>query len=357
MRFLYSATSRYIALSAVALVAVVAGYLYWSWNRALDPGPDVFVVKPGTTLKGFARQLAERGVLVDRHTFVWLAYATGRSRSLKAGEYRFRKGITPSELLEQVAAGRVVEYPFVLIEGWNFRQVLDALRKTPKLAFTLNGLGDKEIMARLGHPGMHPEGRFYPDTYYYSNGMSDLILLTRAFDRMDQRLNEEWENRASDLPLKSMEEALTLASIVEKETGKAEERPLIAGVFVNRLRKGMKLQSDPTVIYGIGPKFDGNIRTRDLRRDTPYNTYTRRGLPPTPIAMPSGAAINAVMHPQDTRALFFVSRNDGSHVFSESLDAHNSAVIKYQLNGRGPKKNTGGPTSNRAAPASPPAKP
>lgn len=351
MRFLYSATSRYIALSLVALIAVVVGYLYWSWNRALDPGPDVFVVQPGTTLKGFARQLAARGVLVDRHTFVWLAYATGRSRSLKAGEYRFRRGITPAELLEQVVAGRVVEYPFVLIEGWNFRQVLDALRKTPKLAFTLDGLNDKEIMARLGHPGIHPEGRFYPDTYYYSTGMSDLIILTRAYDRMDQRLTEEWEKRASDLPFTSVEEALTLASIVEKETGKAEERPLIAGVFVNRLRKRMKLQSDPTVIYGIGPKFDGNIRTRDLRHDTPYNTYTRRGLPPTPIAMPSGAAIGAVMHPQDTRALFFVSRNDGSHVFSETLEEHNQAVIKYQLNGRVSKKNNTGHKPAASSPA------
>ena len=235
-----------------------------------------------------------------------------RSRDLKAGEYRFRGGITPLELLEQVVAGRVVEYPFTLVEGWTFRQVLAALAAAPKLSHSLQGLNPPQAMASLGYPGLHPEGRFYPDTYYYSTGMSDLLILQRAYHKMEARLQQEWEGREASLPLKTPAEALTLASIVEKETARAEERELVSGVFINRLRKGMKLQTDPTVIYGMG---DHHWQSKqDLRTATPYNTYVRHGLPLTPIARPAGRAARHRTRPPPRR---FICCAAGSRVFSE----------------------------------------
>ena len=317
-----------------ATIAGGGGYLYWAWNHPLEPGTETFVIEPGTNLRDFARRLTARGVLRESHSFVWLAHITGHSRNLKAGEYRFNKGLTLSELLGQVVTGRVVEYPFVLLEGWNFRQALKEIRNTPHLKQTLVELPQEQIMARLGHPGTHPEGRFFPDTYFFSGGHTDLMMLARAYDKMTRHLEKEWKNRTRDVQIASPYEALILASVVEKETGRADERPLIAGVFLNRLRLRMRLQSDPTVIYGLGGAFTGNLRRTDLRTDNPYNTYTRRGLPPTPIAMPGAAAIAAVLHPMETRALYFVSRGDGSHQFSESLREHNNAVIKYQLRGK-----------------------
>jgi len=295
---------------------------------------ETHVVKPGTSMRAFTRELYDQGLVPDRYSLVVLAYLRGQARHLKAGEYHFAAGMTPRALLDQVIAGRVVEYPLALIEGWTFDQLREALHEAPKLTHTLEGLSGDEIMLRLGQPGLHPEGRFYPDTYYYSAGVTDMALLQRAFQRMQNRLQREWLTRDPELPLQTPYEALILASIVEKETGRANERQLIAGVFVNRLRKGMRLQSDPTVIYGLGSSFDGNLRLRDLQRDTPYSTYTRRGLPPTPIAMPGGEALAAVMHPMETKALYFVARGDGSHHFSESLQEHNDAVIRYQLGGK-----------------------
>jgi len=334
----------------LALAAAAAVYLYWSWHRPLDPGPDTYIVRPGTSLRALAAQLKERRALRETESFVWLGYLTGRARTLKAGEYRFRPGITPAELLDQVVAGRVVEYPLIVIEGWTFNQLRKVLAAAPKLEQTLAGMTADAIMARLGRPGLHPEGRFFPDTYYYSAGHTDLMILARALEKMEARLETEWRGRVADLPLKTSTDALTLASIVEKETARPDERRLIAGVFINRLRKGMRLQSDPTVIYGIGPTFDGNIRLKDLKHDTPYNTYVRVGLPPTPIALPGAEALAAALHPQDTDALYFVSRGDGSHVFSATLEQHNAAVIKYQLRGRpssfssapGPRKQPNG---------------
>jgi UPF0755 protein len=273
-------------------------------------------------------------VLPESHSFVWLAYLTGHQRDLKSGEYRFRNGMTARELLDQVVAGRVVEYPLVLVEGWTFRQFLDAIEKAPKLTRTLNGLSPRAIMERLGHHGEHPEGRFFPDTYYYSSGQTELAILANGYDKMQKLLQQEWEKRDNNLPFKDPYEALILASIVEKETGRADERRMIAGVFVNRLRHGMRLQTDPTVIYGMGESFDGNLRLKDLRRDTPYNTYTRSGLPPTPVAMPGKESLQAVMHPVITGALYFVARGDGSHDFSSTLEEHNKAVIKYQMKGK-----------------------
>jgi len=297
------------------------------------------------TLRAFARELSSRDVLPESHSFVWLAYLTGHQRDLKTGEYRFRNGMTARELLDQIVAGRVVEYPLVLVEGWTFRQFLDAIEEAPKLGRTLTGLSPRTIMEKLGHPGEHPEGRFFPDTYYYSSGQTELAILANAYDKMQKLLQQEWEKRDNSLPFKDPYEALILASIVEKETGRADERRMIAGVFVNRLRHGMRLQTDPTVIYGMGESFDGNLRLKDLRRDTPYNTYTRSGLPPTPVAMPGKESLQAVMHPVITGALYFVARGDGSHDFSSTLEEHNKAVIKYQLKGKAPTSSARDKTS------------
>ncbi|MBI5782957.1 MAG: endolytic transglycosylase MltG [Gammaproteobacteria bacterium] len=320
-----------LVASLVIVCVIGAGYLFWAWNHSLKPGTEIYDVKPGMTLRAFARELSARGVLPESHSFVWLAHLTGHDRDLKSGEYRFRDGMTASELLDQVVAGRVIEYPVVLVEGWTFQQFLAALAEAPKLTHTLSGLSAPAIMERLGHPGEHPEGRFFPDTYYYSAGKTDTMILANAYDKMQRLLQHEWEGRENNLPLKNVYEALILASIVEKETGRGDERRLIAGVFLNRLRHGMRLQTDPTVIYGMGKMFDGNLRLRDLRRDGPYNTYTRKGLPPTPVAMPGKDALQAVLHPMITGAVFFVSRGDGSHEFSSTLDEHNKAVLKYQL--------------------------
>ncbi len=328
-----------IKLVVGPLIAVVvgSGYLFWAWNHSLEPGTQIYEVKPGMSLRGFARELSARGVLPESHSLVWLAHLTGRDRGLKSGEYRFRNGMTARELLDQIVAGRVIEYPLVLLEGWTFDQFLNTIRAAPKLDQTLAGLSPAAIMERLGHSGEHPEGRFSPDTYYYSAGHTDVTILANAYDKMQQLLQREWEGRENNLPLKNAYEALILASIVEKETGRADERRLIAGVFINRLRHGMRLQTDPTVIYGMGKNFNGNLRLKDLRRDTPYNTYTRRGLPPTPVAMPGKDSLQAALHPMVTGALFFVARGDGSHEFSSTLAEHNQAVLKYQLKGKSRK--------------------
>jgi UPF0755 protein len=325
--------SKLLGVAAI-VAALIVGYLAWAWNHTLHPGADTYMVKPGTGLSALASELHRRGVIWETRSLILLGYVTFTKREFKTGEYRFRDGISARGILEQVAAGRVVEYPFRIGEGATFRQTLDELARAPHLAKTLQGLTYAQIMAKLDAPGVHPEGRFYPDTYFYAAGNTDLSVLRRAHAKMQTRLQREWENRDPSVPLASPDEALILASIVEKETGKAEERRMIAGVFVNRLKKNMRLQTDPTVIYGLGEKFDGNLRKRDLLADTPYNTYTRRGLPPTPIAMPSGEALHAALHPESTRALFFVSRGDGSHVFSDTIEQHNQAVSKYQLGGR-----------------------
>jgi UPF0755 protein len=225
----------------------------------------------------------------------------------------------------------VISYSFTLVEGWTFQQVLEAVREQEALQGTFENLTAEAIMERLGHPGEHPEGRFLADTYHFPRGTTDLALLQRAYGAMQEFLQQEWDRRAADLPFKTPYEALILASIVEKETAVAEERPQIAGVFIRRLRKGMKLQTDPTVIYGMGERFDGNIRRRDLSENTPYNTYVHRGLTPTPISMPGRDAIRAVLHPADGKSLYFVAKGDGSHYFSATLQEHNKAVRKYQL--------------------------
>jgi len=329
----------HVALTRLALIFVAAClvsslYLYWAWNHSLMPGEALIEIKPKMPLKAIANQLSQRKILPESYSFILLAYLSGHDRDLKSGEYRFPNGISAKEMLDRMVAGRVIEYPVVLLEGRTFGQFLQTLAEAPKLTHTLSGLAPDIIMDRLGRMGEHPEGRFFPDTYNYSAGQSDLKILTIAYEKMQKLLLQEWEQRDAGLPLKDPYSALILASIVEKETGRANERRMIAGVFINRLRRGMRLQSDPSVIYGMGLQFDGNIRLKDLKHDTPYNTYTRGGLPPTPVAMPGKDSLLAVLHPEQTNALYFVARGDGTHEFTSTLEDHNKAVIKYQLKGK-----------------------
>lgn len=323
--------------AAIGIGSVFAAfiiYLLISWNTGLDTDNKTYTVQRGQSLRHFAADLHRDGILPNRYSIVWLAYLRGQHRQLKAGEYRFKSGISQRQLLNMVVAGNSIKYSLLIPEGWNFYEVMRRLNATEKLDHSLQDLKPEAIMRRLGYADMHPEGRFFPDTYQYSAGTSDVTILKNAFERMENNLNKQWQDRDPDLPYDTAYKALIMASIVEKETAVATERAEIAGVFVNRLNRGMRLQTDPTVIYGIGSTFDGNIRRRDLRRDTPYNTYTRKGLPPTPIAMPGADAIYAALHPAKTKNLYFVSRGDGSHKFSATYKEHNQAVKKYQLKGR-----------------------
>jgi UPF0755 protein len=261
--------------------------------------------------------------------FAWFRLS-GQARQIKAGNYELETGVTPLELLDKLTRGEEAQRSVTLVEGWTFKQVRSALSKAEQLTQDTQGLGDDFVMQRLGKGECHPEGRFYPDTYTYAKGSSDLKVLQRAMHAMDQHVAAAWAARSQNLPLRTPDDLLTLASIVEKETGSAKDRGMIASVFVNRLRIGMQLQTDPTVIYGMGEKFDGNLHRRDLLADTPWNTYTRVGLPPTPISMPGIAALMAVAQPAVSKALYFVARGDGSSQFSDTLDAHNRAVNTYQ---------------------------
>jgi UPF0755 protein len=259
---------------------------------------------------------------------------TGQAGKIQAGEYRILPGTSPRELLEQLVEGRVIDYSITLVEGRTFSQMMAAVRGHPALDQTLAGLASEQIMERLGHPGEHPEGRFFPDTYHFPRGTSDQNLLKRAYDQMVLLLDQEWPQRAPNLPLETAYQALVLASIVERETALPSERPEIAGVLIRRLQRGMRLQTDPTVIYGMGDAFAGNLTRRDLKRDTPYNTYVHAGLTPTPICMPGGDSVRAALHPAPGDSLYFVARGDGSHEFSATLAAHNRAVRTYQLKRR-----------------------
>ncbi len=297
--------------------------------------PQTLVFSRGSSIQTLANQLIEKGVLEHKNYFIIWGKVNHKATRLQAGEYLLSPGMTLVGLLEHMVVGKVVQHRITFIEGFTFRQILALIQQNPLITQDLKNLTDEEIMKKLGFEGEHPEGRFYPDTYHFSRGTSDVKLLKRAYTAMTEILEQEWSQRQENLPFKSSYEALIMASIVEKESAVAEERPIIAGVFVNRLRKNMRLQTDPTVIYGI-ENFDGNIRLRDLRKDTPYNTYTRHGLPPTPIALPGRGSIHAALHPDETEYLFFVSYSDGSgrHVFSTNLKDHNKAVNKYQRNRR-----------------------
>ena len=297
----------------------------------LQPGNPVIdlEIEPGTSASGVAGVIVASGADVPVLLLqTWFRFS-GQARLIKAGSYELVPGTSPRRLLSMLVRGEETLKSVTLVEGWTFLQVRAALQKSEQLAPETIGLEPEIIMEKLGRPGLHPEGRFFPDTYTYAKGSSDLAVLKRAARAMDKRLDAAWSLRSADTPLKSPEQALILASIVEKETGKPSDRAQIGGVFTNRLRLGMPLQTDPTVIYGLGARFDGNLRKRDLQLDTPYNTYTRAGLPPTPIAMPGRAALLAAVQPAATQALYFVARGDGSSHFSSNLDEHNRAVNKY----------------------------
>ena len=287
-------------------------------------------IETGTSPRGVAQAMAEAGVQVQPTLLYAWFRLSGQSTQLRAGSYVLDRQDSPWTLTRKLVQGEETLRAITLVEGWNFRQVMAALAKADALKPDTQGLGAEEIMQKLGREGVAAEGRFFPDTYNYARGSSDLGVLRRALQAQDRHLAEAWAQRPANSPLKSPEEVLTLASIVEKETGRPSDRPLIAGVFTNRLRLGMMLQTDPSVIYGLGERFDGNLRRKDLQNDTPWNTYTRAGLPPTPIAMPGKASLLAAVKPADTRALYFVARGDGSSQFSVSLEEHNQAVNQYQ---------------------------
>lgn len=323
----------FIMLSA--LIGLLASlWLQNAQDSVVTSETRIISVANGASMRGFAGHLVNEGLLQEKWSFLIWARYRGLAGSLKAGDYQLPADATMQDLLQLVTSGKVIDYPVTFIEGWNFKQIRQSLANQKNLRQLIEKLDDQAVMKEIGADGVYPEGRFYPDTYRYTATMSDIDILQQSYDKMSQLLNEEWEKREEGLPLESKDQALVLASIIEKETGSAEERPLIAGVFTNRLRKGMRLQTDPTVIYGMGDSYKGNIRKKDLLTDTPYNTYTRSGLPPTPIAMPGGDAIHAALHPTDTKALYFVARGNGQHKFSATLSEHNEAVIKYQLKGR-----------------------
>ncbi len=292
----------------------------------------IYEMKPGSSVNRLSKDLKQMG-LIQRPIYLSLwARINGQARKIKVGEYQITPQMTPFELLNMMVQGKVIQYSLTLVEGWTFWQMMDHINQSEMLSHHLTDLPDEEIMKRIGHEGEHPEGRFFPDTYHFPKGLDDIRFLQRAYDAMQQTLENKWQQRDVGLPFKDSYEALILASIVEKESALPSERKLIAGVFINRMKKGMRLQTDPTVIYGLGKNFDGDIKFRDLRKDTPYNTYTRKGLPPTPIAMPGVGAIEAVMQPENSSYLYFVARRDqsGSHVFSSSLDEHEAAVNEHQ---------------------------
>lgn len=334
-KFLYKFIAALVLAGSFGIGWLLMDYNQFS-NTPLNIDSDglYLEITAGDTLKKIARRLSQDGVLSHPQYLVGMAKIAGTANDIKIGEYQFKQGTTPGQMLDKIVRGETIQYSATIIEGMNFRELMKSLASNERLTHTLQKLKPKQVMEKLGYKGEHPEGRFLPDTYYFPRGTSDAEFLQRAYMAMQEFLSREWEHREVGTPLKSAYDALILASIVEKETAVPEERGKIAGVFTRRLVKNMRLQTDPTVIYGLGEKFDGNLRRRDLKQDTPYNTYRIKGLPPTPIAMPGKESIHAAINPEPGDELYFVAKGDGSHVFTSNLDDHNNAVIKYQLNGK-----------------------
>ncbi|SFH78662.1 endolytic transglycosylase MltG [Modicisalibacter xianhensis] len=325
-------------VTLAVLVAALAYGAYAYWQSRLDAPvaiaePTLYEVPRGASYHRIVADLAEEGIIAEAWPYKVLARVSQDDLpQLRAGEFMIEPGMSGRELLSLLSSDQVVTYSLTIPEGWTFDDMRGALADAPKLVRSTGGMSNEEVMAELGHPDQHPEGRFFPDTYSYHKGVSDLDILRQAYDRMQAELNRVWETRDDGLPLDSPYEALIMASLIERETGVDGERREIAGVFVRRLERGMRLQTDPTVIYGMGDEYQGNITRADLRRATPYNTYVIDGLPPTPIALPGRAALEAAVDPAEGDALYFVAKGDGSHHFSRTLSEHNAAVRRYILN-------------------------
>ncbi|MHC8318366.1 endolytic transglycosylase MltG [Pseudomonas sp. LB3P31] len=340
--------------TGLVLAGLLLGASAWKIHSALNQPlnitqEEMLEVPKGTTPTRTFYRLEADGLIKDAFWLrvYWRFNLAGQP--LHSGEYRMQPGMTVESLIDSWKRGDVVQYSVTLVEGWNFRQVRTALAKDEKLEQTLDGLSDAQVMDKLGHPGIFPEGRFFPDTYRFVRGMSDIELLKNAYERLDEVLAREWNQRAADLPYTDPYQALIMASLVEKETGVPQERGQIAGVFVRRMAIGMLLQTDPTVIYGLGDRYNGKLTRAHLKEATPYNTYMISGLPPTPIAMVGREAIHAALNPVAGSSLYFVARGDGSHVFSDDLDAHNSAVREYQLKRRADYRSSPAPTATPEA--------
>jgi len=323
---------RWLLLSIISTVLLSVWLVYYAVSPLnLQPSSQEIIIQPKSGLKSIANQLVTQGVIKEPWRFILLAKLLSKEQYLQAGIYTLNKNISPYQLLLSLNHGKTTQGSITFIEGRTFEQMRQKLAVNDAVKQSIDGLSEAEILKLIGSPHSVAEGLFFPDTFYFDRNSLDIELLRTSYNAMQVKLEKAWQNREQNLPYKNSYQALIMASIIEKETGKASERPMIAGVFVNRMRLGMRLQTDPTVIYGMGIRFDGNIRKKDLTIDTPYNTYTRNGLPPTPIAMPGLAAIEAALHPADTKALYFVGKGDGSHAFSNNLDEHNRAVVKYQL--------------------------
>lgn len=317
---------------ALMLTIGAGAWLVWYANQPLSAGPlpKTFSVTSGTSLDRLATELRAAGIIRSTWSFRILGRVLGKSTALKAGVYEITQPLTPVALLDKMARGDVIKAAVQFIEGWTSREIRAALRQQPLLEHPSEAMDDAALLSAIGAAEGHIEGLFFPDTYFFTPRSPDIDILRRAYQAQRAKLMAEWQTRAPNLPYRTPYEALIMASIIEKETGVEDERPRIAAVFINRLNQGMRLQTDPTVIYGLGVGFDGNLRKDDLQRDTPYNSYTRNGLPPTPIAIPGAAAIHAALHPAQTNDLYFVSRGNGKHYFSSTLDEHNRAVKQYQ---------------------------
>jgi UPF0755 protein len=322
-----------ILLWLLFLLLIVAGlFAYYARTPIpLEHTPFEFALKQGSSLRSAAHQIRQAGGLNNEWLFVLLARGLGKAAQIKPGNYQLEHEVTPLQLLNMISKGQVEQSSLTIIEGSTFKELRSTLNEESTLRHDSVTLSDTEILNRIGATETAAEGLFFPDTYNFARGSSDIVVLKRAYQLMQRQLQENWKKRDANLPFDKPYQALILASIVEKETGQPSDRPMIASVFINRLRKNMRLQTDPTVIYGLGSKFDGNLRKRDLTHDTPYNTYTRNGLTPTPIALPGLASLQATLHPAPGRALYFVARGDGSSQFSNTLIEHNNAVNQYQI--------------------------